>query len=279
MERINALIDKIYQQKEQGLSPAQILPTVQLLQSEIVKLQQKNGVLGTSKVAVIMPVHSNYHATEMPVAEIEKAEEPELTPVYKAMQAPVESPQEIKQASIPETRSEQEMANGYFLRKPSFEPAPQEEISYKEEPVKKEEAPRPAVMQSNFYHAFDTVEETPTLMQHQPRKEVHELIGDKGESLNDRLKQEKKEVVNALKDTPIKDLRKGIGINDRFTFVSELFRGDDAMYERSIKTINGFNILSEAEYWINRELKFKLGWNDNKEEVQHFYHLVRRRFA
>ena len=25
--------------------------------------------------------------------------------------------------------------------------------------------------------------------------------------------------------------------------------------------------------------KFKLGWNDNKEEVQHFYHLVRRRFA
>ena len=71
MERINALIDKIYQQKEQGISPAQILPNVQLLQSEIVKLQQKNGVLGTSKVAVIMPVHSNYHATELPVAEIE----------------------------------------------------------------------------------------------------------------------------------------------------------------------------------------------------------------
>ena len=150
MERINALIDKIYQQKEQGISPAQILPNVQLLQSEIVKLQQKNGVLGTSKVAVIMPVHSNYHATEMPVAEIEKAEESELTPVYKAVQPPVESPQEIKQVAIPETRSEQEMANGYFLRKPSFEPAPQEEVSYKEEPVKKEEARRPAVMQSNF---------------------------------------------------------------------------------------------------------------------------------
>jgi hypothetical protein len=122
------------------------------------------------------------------------------------------------------------------------------------------------------------VEETPTLMQHQP-KEVHELIGEKKESLNDRLKQQKTEVVHVLKDSPIKDLRKGIGINDRFTFVSELFRGDEAMYERSIKTINGFNILSEAEYWINRELKFKLGWNDNKEEVQHFYQLVRRRFS
>jgi len=85
--------------------------------------------------------------------------------------------------------------------------------------------------------------------------------------------------VHTLKDAPIKDLRKGIGINDRFTFVNELFRGDDAMYERSIKTINGFHILSEAEYWINRELKFKLGWNDSKEVVQHFYQLVRRRFS
>ena len=122
--------------------------------------------------------------------------------------------------------------------------------------------------------------ESPTLTQHYAtKKEVHEVIAEKKESLNDRLKQEKTEVVHVLKDTPIKDLRKGIGINDRFTFVNELFRGDDAMYERSIKTINDFHVLSEAEYWINRELKFKLGWNDSKETVQHFYQLVRRRFS
>ncbi len=82
-----------------------------------------------------------------------------------------------------------------------------------------------------------------------------------------------------MKDAPIKDLRRGIGINDKFSFVSELFRGDEDMYERSIKTINSFHILPEAEYWMNRELKVKLGWNDNKELVQHFYQLVRRRFS
>jgi|SRR6476620_5452699 len=281
MERINALIDKIYQQKEQGLSPSQILPTVQLLQSEIVKLQQKNSMLGTSKVAVIMPVQSNYHAemAEMPVAELPKLDKVVSPVIEIKTEQPKKEPWEIKVPEVPVAKPETENSNGYFLRKPSFEPATSEELLYNEEPVKKEEFARPAVTQSNFYHAFDAVEETPTLMQHQPLKEVHELIGGQGESLNDRLKQEQKEVVHALKDSPIKDLRKGIGINDRFTFVSELFRGDDAMYERSIKTINGFNILSEAEYWINRELKFKLGWNDNKEEVQHFYHLVRRRFA
>ena len=94
-----------------------------------------------------------------------------------------------------------------------------------------------------------------------------------------KLKQEKKELGHALKDSPIKDLRRAIGINDRFTFVNELFRGDDASYERSLKTINSFNIYSEAEYWMNRELKLKLGWSEDNEAVRHFYDLVRRRFS
>ena len=85
--------------------------------------------------------------------------------------------------------------------------------------------------------------------------------------------------MHSLKETPIRDLRKGIGINDRFVFISELFRGDEPMYERSIKTINSFNIYPEAEYWMNRELKIKLGWDDTRETVKHFYQLVKRRFA
>jgi hypothetical protein len=117
------------------------------------------------------------------------------------------------------------------------------------------------------------------LAQYQPKKEVNEAVAEKRESLNDRLKQQKTEVAHVLKEAPIKDLRKGIGINDRFTFVRELFRGDEAFYERSIKTINSFHIFSEAEYWINRELKFKIGWDEDKEIVKHFYQLVRRRFS
>ncbi len=79
--------------------------------------------------------------------------------------------------------------------------------------------------------------ETPTLLQQAP-KELHESIGSNKESLNDKLKEDKRELAHKLKDAPIKDLRKGIGINDKFSFVSELFRGDEDMYERSIKTIN-----------------------------------------
>ena len=126
--------------------------------------------------------------------------------------------------------------------------------------------------------SFDPMNEIPTFSQHKMGKEINEIVGHQ-ESLNDRLKEDRTEVMHAIKDTPIKDLRKGIGINDRFVFISELFRGDEPMYERSIKTINSFNIYQEAEYWMNRELMIKLGWDDTREIVRHFYQLVKRRFS
>ena len=125
---------------------------------------------------------------------------------------------------------------------------------------------------------FDPMTEIPTLA-HQPKgREINDMTGQ-SESLNDKLKHGKTELVEVLKETPVKDLRKAIGINDRFLFINDLFRGDEAMYERSIKTINSFNIYAEAEYWINREMKVKLGWDNNHHTVQHFDQLVKRRFS
>jgi hypothetical protein len=126
---------------------------------------------------------------------------------------------------------------------------------------------------------FDPIQEIPTFVHQQAVRELNDVIGTQGASLNDQLREEKTELGHLLKETPIRDLKKGIGVNDRFVFLNELFRGDEAMYERSLKTINGFRILPEAEYWINRELKIKLGWDDNLPTTQHFYHLVRRRFS
>ena len=126
---------------------------------------------------------------------------------------------------------------------------------------------------------FDPMTEIPTLS-HQPKEtEINETVASEPESLNDKLRQGKTELLEVLKETPVKDLRKAIGINDRFVFINDLFRGDESMYERSIKTINSFNIYAEAEYWINRELKVKLGWDNSKEIVKHFDQLIKRRFS
>jgi hypothetical protein len=262
MEKIQALIDKLYQQKQLNSNPAQLLFTVQLLQSELLKLQQKNGTLGTAKVAVTLPVNTNFseEVINTAISEMPEDKEVNLPPVAK-----VEVPEPVKKSSYQPLYQETE----YSLRRPAVT----EEIA--EEPISRY-APQP---QQVLNPAFSSAVETPTLAQYQPKKELHEVIAEKKESLNDRLKQDKTEVAHVLKESPIKDLRKGIGINDRFTFVRELFRGDEAFYERSIKTINSFHIFSEAEYWINRELKFKIGWDEDKEVVRHFYQLVRRRFS
>jgi hypothetical protein len=130
--------------------------------------------------------------------------------------------------------------------------------------------------------AHQPYEAVETITEKQVQKESFEYntaLASRSESLNDRLKENKVEVVTTLQGTPIRDLKKAIGINDRFLFVNDLFRGDENMYERSLKTINGFSIYPEAEYWIQRELKVKLGWSDDSESVKLFDQLIRRRFS
>jgi hypothetical protein len=131
-------------------------------------------------------------------------------------------------------------------------------------------------------YVYDPVEDVPTLAHQTPLEKSpsakNELPFEYPESLNDRLKEVKVELSEKLTDAPIKDLKKAIGVNDRFLFINELFRGDEAMYERSIKTIQNFSIFAEAEFWIRRELKVKIGWHDNHPVVKQFDQLVRRRF-
>jgi len=149
----------------------------------------------------------------------------------------------------------------------------------KPEPLKKNGSHYNGERAETNGYQFDPLVEIPTLSHQHTPKELNELMASSDYSLNDKLKEQVLEVGHILTDSPIKDLKRAIGINDRFVFINELFRGDEVMYERSLKTINGFRIMAEAEYWIERELKVKLGWDDMKETTRHFYQLVKRRFS
>ena len=118
--------------------------------------------------------------------------------------------------------------------------------------------------------------------EHHEIKEVFELkdaLTTDELTINDQLKEDHAEINHTIKLEPVKDIKRAFNINEKYVFINELFRGDDAMFERSLKTINAFQIYPEAQYWIQRELKVKLGWNDNSTTVQHFDTLVKRRFA
>jgi hypothetical protein len=246
MERIEALIGKLKQQFEQQADPTIMMGTVQLLQFELSKLKSSaQQSLGTAKVAVMLPV------TEMLGAVASGYEKYAPRPVEKV---PEPAPE---RAEIPVIMPEQLVKETLLVDDGNL-----------------------SVVQKNgqLDMVFDPMTEIPTLSHQAKEKELNDT-GSVGESINDKLKQGKTELVEILKETPVKDLRKAVGINDRFLFINELFRGDENMYERSIKTINSFNIYAEAEYWISRELKLKLGWNIDNPTVIQFDQLVKRRFS
>ena len=245
MERVETLCKRLLEQLSQNASADTLLMTVQMLQSELLHLKattKPDEV--SSRVAIDMPV-SFENDGRRTAAENSR---PEKT---------------VEILQIDEAEVEAEL----------------------EEIKKNAEAKNSMSLQNKPPMKFDPVEDTPTLIhQRNPethqKKELHESIGsDPGDSLNEKLKQSKLELSDALQDVPIRDLKKAININDRFLYINDLFRGDEVMYERSIKTINGFAIYPEAEYWIKRELKLKLGWDDRTPIVKQFDQLVKRRFS
>lgn len=233
---------------------------------------------------------------EPPVAKQPVAEQkPIAKPEQAAPVARKETPQAEHTAPAPRKEAPQTEHTPPAPRKESPQtehtaPAPrkeviaqddQDEIPYKslikDKPVVREAPPEKKHTIPEF--SFNPLIEIPTLAQQQSIQEINEMIGIRDASLNDKLKDNKTEIGEILKDHPIRDLKKAIGVNDRYVFINELFRGDEVMYDRSLKTINSFRIFAEAEYWIERELKVKLGWEEHKETTRHFYQLVRRRFS
>lgn len=244
MERVETLCNRLLEQLSQNASADALLVTVQMLQSELLHVKATTAPEANSASVVI----------DMPVS-FEMGENP-----------------------LPDDKEEEKIVELLMVDDAEIE-AELEEIK------RNAEAKISMGVQNKPQMVFDPVEDTPTLIHQRSaefkgKRELHESIaGKEGDSLNEKLKQSQIELSETLQDIPIKDLKKAININDRFLYISELFRGDEVMYERSIKTINGFAIYPEAEYWIKRELKLKLGWDDKTPIVKQFDQLVKRRFS
>jgi hypothetical protein len=255
MERVETLLKKLQEQFAQKAPPGQLLLTVQMLQAELLHLQAgSDAVFQNDNVAVTLS-HINILKDHIEINN-NNISTPEEERTVEVLQ-------------VDESEIEAEL----------------EEIKRNAEAIQK------ISIQNKPHLSIEMDEDIPTLThQNQPKpptgpggqiaiKEINETVSSTGASVNERLKQSRIDLGDTLTEVPIRDLRKAIGVNDRFLFINELFRGDEAVYERSIKTINSFSIFPEAEYWIQRELKVKHGWNDSDELVRQFYQLVKRRFS
>ncbi len=245
MERVRTLIGKLQRQLDEKAPVSAMLHTVQMLQAELQSNAENSREVYQHNVTVIMP--HTFVSLDKKIAfgnQENNISEERIVEVLQVDEKEIE--EELEQI-----RRNAEAVNSIGVNA------------------------RPPMM-------FDPIEDIPTLAHQTPSGKSEPVNYEYSfgySELNDKLKEDKTELSDKLKDTPIKDLRKAIGVNDRFVFINELFRGDEAMYERCIKTIQNFSIFAEAEYWITRELKVKIGWRDNHPVVKQFDQLVKRRFA
>jgi len=78
-------------------------------------------------------------------------------------------------------------------------------------------------------------------------KTLSEKFQNDSQLLNQRFNAENKEsnVSARIQATPVTDLKKAIGINDRFSFISELFDGDRSGFETFLDHLSSLNNSSE----------------------------------
>ena len=97
-------------------------------------------------------------------------------------------------------------------------------------------------------------------------------------SRNDRFgKEEQRYVIDHLKLAPIRDLKKEIGLNDRFWFVNELFGGNVDAYDKVIKRLDAFDSLEKAMGFIAESLETDYDWSDKPDIRKKLILLVERR--
>ena len=131
----------------------------------------------------------------------------------------------------------------------------------------------------------ETVEESkpeePSLDQKQAVEKVSvPNESEKNKSINDKFlgHAEKPTVADKLSQSPIEDLNKAIGLNQKFLFMNDLFEGENEKYKEALNTINNFSTYMEADEYINNSLKHQFKWDDESLSVQKFIDLVKRRF-
>lgn len=152
---------------------------------------------------------------------------------------------------------------------PEAKPVEQPRVEPKSEPKPEptpapSPAPAPAPRPTPRPMPQPTVTEAP--------KRLGDVLGGGVTTLADKL-------VDDSQPTPamsrITDLRKAIGINDKFLMVRDLFDGDVARYEDTIDTLNEFDDLDDCMIYIIENF----AWNPDLEGAKLLVSLIERKLA
>lgn len=105
---------------------------------------------------------------------------------------------------------------------------------------------------------------------------LNESISKGTSSLNDSYKSSGS-LADRLTSSKISDLKSAIGINEKFSFITDLFSSSNEKYNEAINTLNNCNDSKEAKELIN-EISIDHNWDLDSKTVGSFIELIERRY-
>lgn len=75
------------------------------------------------------------------------------------------------------------------------------------------------------------------------------------------------------------DIRKEIGINDKYLFISELFGNMKDAYDKVLSELNGIASYDDAVDYLDENVHEKHRWEEDNDTVQSFYGVLNRFFS
>jgi len=261
MERAELLLLKMLEQLRRNESASQLLQNLRLLEAEI-RLLVPAETSFSLEVDELPEIPAPEPEKEYTVLQINEADvERELEELKEAAERREEMSQRVRPPIQWEAESEMQPDQPVQSVSPSY-------LKKTLTPPPVDALLNPAFMESEPPPAQEVRVKRPASPAMENAREVNDKIGD-----------DRPEVAQKFMETPIRDLKKAIGINDRYRFIQELFQGDESLFEQAVKSINSFTIYPEAEFWIRKELKIKRNWKADDPVVQQFDQLVKRRFS
>lgn len=196
--------------------------------------------------------------------EPESAVEPEPLPEPEPIPVPADEPQSVTEPEpkpIPEPESipEREPIPG---REPIPEPKPLPE----REPMPEMEPEQEPEVKTEVLN-----EET-----HQPKTTADLFSGPTTIADSFHLAEDKT-ISARVTPASVEDLKRAIGINDKFLFINELFMGSPSEYNEAIEKLNTAGGMDDATMAIN-QYRTQFDWSDNSEAYNRLKKIVQAKF-
>lgn len=224
---------------------------IHLAQSKVSGIANEVGLLGSL-------AKSSSQTTAAPETTPQPESEP--TPITAPAPEPEEEPKMEQTEELTEEAQEQSKVESKVESKE--QPKEQPKVESKEQPKVESKLQKPTVAPPSSPEAPGT-----------EKKVLGELLGKDRTSFNEKLGNGQGNESNKVL-SPITDLRKGLGINDRFFFQRELFNGSSDVMNQTLDQLNQMNSLSSAKSFLAANFK----WKPDQEAVHAFMDLLERRF-